>query len=207
MKALEKTLAVIALLILLSQTVRHAYMLWFEPRGSVLDKFNQPAKKQIEAAKSLDELVRLYEPVRKQADEARQQRRNAGGQEQIPYSEQVNQEPYKSETELREAIVDWEAKAKEIHGIRFYWVVGLVFFVLGSLIYKKWNRWLGLVLLIAAFCEFVYWTSPTFFGPVQEYDRLLRNKLLLSVVTLVLLLIIIRLNGIFADQKPLSPGS
>jgi hypothetical protein len=207
MKALEKTLAVLALLILLSQTVRHAYMLWFEPRGSVLDKFNQPAKSQIEAAKSLDELMRLYEPARKEADEARQQRRKSGGEEQIPYSEQANLEPYKSEIELRQAIVDWEAKAKEIHGIRFYWVVGLVFFVLGSLIYRKWNRWSGLVLLIAAFSEFIYWTSPTFYGPFQEYDRLLRNKLVLSLVTLVLLLIIIWLNRIFADQKPLAPAS
>jgi hypothetical protein len=201
MKALEKTLAVLALLILLSQTVRHAYMLWFESRGSVLDRFDQPARSRIEAAKSLDELVRLYEPARKQVDEARQQR-TKGGEGQPSYSEQETVEPYKSEIELRQAIVDWEAKAKDIHGIRFYWVVGFVFLVVGSLIYKKWNRWSGLVLLIAAFCEFIYWTSPTFFGPSQEYDRLLRNKLLLSLVTLVLLIVIIRVNRIFADQQP-----
>ncbi len=70
MKPMLKTLAIVAFVSLLVQTVRHAYMLWFEPRGSVLDKYDQPVKSEIASAVSLDELLRRYDPVRKQVDEA-----------------------------------------------------------------------------------------------------------------------------------------
>ena len=45
MRALQKTLAIVAFLVLAPQTLRHAYMLWLEPRGSVLDKYDQPVKR------------------------------------------------------------------------------------------------------------------------------------------------------------------
>ena len=63
MRALLKTLAILAFVALVVQTVRHAYMLWFEPRGSVLDKYDQPVKSEIGTAASLDELLRRYDPV------------------------------------------------------------------------------------------------------------------------------------------------
>lgn len=72
MRALEKTLAILAFVVLVSQTVRHAYLLWLEPRASVLDKYDQPLKNDIANAGSLDELVRRYDPVRKQVDADRQ---------------------------------------------------------------------------------------------------------------------------------------
>jgi len=46
-ESLLKTLAIIAFLALASQTVRHAYMLWLEPRKSALDKYDQPRKEEI----------------------------------------------------------------------------------------------------------------------------------------------------------------
>ena len=198
MKALEKTLAIIAFLILVSQTVRHAYMLWLEPRGSVLDKYDQPVKNEITNASSLDELVRRYDAAYKKAEEARAQQSNAN--EGFDYRLQ-QKEPYKSERLLRDAITDWERRAKEIREVRFYWAVGLALFLLGILSYKKLNRWLGLTLLITGFSEIIYWTSPTFFGPTREFDRLLGNKLVLSVISLVLLLVVIWLNRIFAEQR------
>ena len=69
MKPLLKTLAILAFVALVVQTVRHAYMLWFEARGSVLDKYDQPVKSEIGSAGSLDELLQRYDPVRKQVDE------------------------------------------------------------------------------------------------------------------------------------------
>jgi hypothetical protein len=49
MKALHRTLAILASLFLVVQTVRHAYVLWLEPRTSVLDRFDQPRKDEIAA--------------------------------------------------------------------------------------------------------------------------------------------------------------
>jgi len=202
-KALEKTLAILAFVVLVSQTVRHAYLLWLEPRISVLDKYDQPLKNEIASARSLDELVRRYDPVRKQVDAAKEQAKS----EEKPVNEYSNLEPYKSERTLREAIKEWEDRSKQIREIWFYCSVAFVLFILGTLLYRKWNRWLGLTLLISSFCEFIYWTSPTFLGPnTHEFDRLLVQKLVFSIVVLALLLVAIRLNGIFLEERKPSPA-
>jgi len=201
MNPLQKTLAVIALVVLVSQTVRHAYRLWLEPRGSVLDKYDQPLKGEIEKATSLEDLVERYDKVHKEAEAKRQEREKIPENERQYLNEQQT-EPYKSEGALREAITDWEKKSGEIRELRSYWGAGFVFLVLGALIYRKRNRWLGLTLLIVAFSELIYWTSPTLFGPgTREYDRLLINKFTFSAISLVLLLAVIGMNRIFAESR------
>ena len=199
MRALQKTLAIVAFLILAPQTLRHAYMLWLEPRGSVLDKYDQPVKGQITASSSLDELLRRYDSVRKQVDKAKEELSRE--RKSLAYNETLDFEPYKSERLLKDAIQEWEKRSKEIHALRLYWIAGCVFLVLGLLSYRKVNRWLGLTLLIAAFSEFIYWTSPTFFGDTREFDRLLGYKLALSAVSLVLLIAVIWFLHIFAENR------
>lgn len=199
MRPLLKTLALIAFVVLVAQTIRHGYMLWFEPRGSVLDKYDQPMKGEINAAASLDELLRRYDQVRKEVDVAKQDLAKTGEKPPAEW-EQNQKEPFKSEQMLRQAINEWEGKSKEIHTIRVYCVVALALLILGSLTYVKWNRWFGVALWIAAFSEFVYWTSPTFLGATREFDRLLVNKLALSIVSLVLLIAIISFFRIFDDK-------
>jgi len=194
MKPMLKTMVIVAFVSLLVQTVRHAYMLWFEPRGSVLDKYDQPVKSEIASAVSLNELLRRYDPVRKQVDELSKTSSR-------PAYEQAQKEPYKTEQTLRQAIVEWEEKSKEIRAIRLYSLVAALLFVMGLLVYKKLNRWLGIPLLIAAFAEFIYWTSPTFIGPTREFDRLLANKLALSIVSLVFLVGAIWFLDIFAEKE------
>lgn len=194
MKHLLKTLAILAFVGLVVQTVRHAYMLWFEPRGSVLDRYDQPVRSEIGSAASLDELLRRYDPVRKQVDELSKT-------SSTPAYEQTQTEPFKTEQTLRQAITEWEEKSKEIRAIRLYCLVAAVLFVLGLFAYTKLNRWLGISLLIAAFSEFIYWTSPTFIGSTREVDRLLANKLALSIVSLVLLVGAIWFLDIFAEKE------
>lgn len=203
MKNLEKTIVVLAFLALISQTIRHAYMLWFEPRESVLDKFDKP-KGEIAAATSLDELVRRYEAAHQQAEEARQKARQERSQaktgETVVCADSET-EPYKSERDLRMAIEDWERKAEEIHELKFFWAIGLVLLTLGLVIYKRLNRWVGFTLIIAALSEFIYWCSPTFFAGTREFDRLLLNKLVLSVVSLALLGVVVWMIGVFSERE------
>lgn len=194
MKPLLKTLAILAFVALVVQTVRHAYMLWFEPRGSVLDKYDQPVKSEIGSAASLDELLRQYDPVRKQVDELSKT-------SSTPAYEQTQKEPFKTEQTLRLAISEWEEKSKEIRAIRLYCLVAAVLFALGLFANKKINRWLGISLLIAAFSEFIYWTSPTFIGATREVDRLLVNKLMLSIIALALLAGAIWFLNIFEEKE------
>jgi hypothetical protein len=199
-KALQRTLAILACLFLVLQTVRHAYVLWLEPRNSVLDKYDQPLRDEIAAARSVDELVARYDPIRKEVDRVKADQRAADPKG--AFQEDQDTEPFRSEASLREAIQSWEERAKEIHSLRFYWLVGVVLVVLGAASYLRINPWLGMTLLIAGFSEIIYWTSPTFLGAVtNEFDRLLVNKLVLSVVSLVLLAVAIRILGAFAPKK------
>ncbi len=199
MSALLKTVAILAFLALLSQTVRHAYIRWLQPRTSVLDKYDRPLRNEITSAQSLDELLRRYDPIRKQVDQARDEREQTG--RGLRPFEEPQTEPFKSERQLRGAINEWETRAREIREIRFYWSVGLAFFVLGLACYQKLNRWVGVTLVIAAFSEFIYWTSPTFLGGgVREFDRLLAYKFALSLVSLLLLLLVIRVWRVFESR-------
>ena len=201
MKTLQKTLGIVALVVLTAQTVRHAYLLWFEPRASVLDKYDQPLKDEIAAARSLDQLVTRYDPVRREADRAREQAR-ANKEERISVLDEENREPFKSEVALREAIREWEEKTKELYSLRFYCLVGFCLLLAGAWLFRYRSKWLGVSLEIAAFSEFVYWTSPTLLGAsVREFDRLLANKLLFSLLSLLLLGLIAWLQGVFAQDS------
>jgi hypothetical protein len=162
----------------------------------VLDKFDQPLKNAIAVAPSLEELVARYEPVRKDVERVKAERRAADPK--TSFENEQDTEPFKSERSLRDAISNWEDGQKEIHSLRFYWFVGLLVGALGLGSYYWLNRWVGLTLLIVAFSEFIYWTCPTFIGPTtREFDRLLVNKLTLSVVSVLLLAFVIQLLGVF----------
>ena len=196
MKPTQRVLAIIAVLILVTQTVRHTYVLWVAPRTSVLDRFDRPLSDRISAARSLDELVRLYEPVRAEADRARK----ASGEARDTLRMRDEPEPFRSETELREAIETWESKAKEVHAVLFYWCAGLLVLLIGLSLFRFKRVWFGLALEITAFAEFVYWTSPSLLGGnVREFDRLLTLKVGLSVLSLLLLILVIYLQRVFAD--------
>ena len=200
LKALQRTLAILACVFLVVQTVRHAYVLWLEPRKSVLDKYDRPLKDEIAAAASVDELVARYDPVRKDVDRIKAERRAADPK--AHFEDEQEAEPFRSEASLREAISSWEERAKEIQSLRFYWSVGLFLAVLGVGLYLRANRWVGMTLVIAGFSEIVYWTSPTFlFSATREFDRLLVNKLVLSVVSVVCLGLAIRMLGVFSEGK------
>ena len=200
MRTIQRTLAVIAFLILATQTIRHAYLLWLEPRGSALDKYDQPLKGEISGAETLDQLLARYDAVKKEVEQADKERSQRGQRQE--FQERYEREPYKSERMLREAITGWEAKTKEIHALRFYWVVGLVLSALGLAASVKWNHWWGLSVLITGFSEIIYWTSPTFFGSAsREFDRLLVQKLVFSVLSLLLLVVVVVILRAFADEQ------
>ena len=201
MKPLLRTLAVLAALALTTQTVRHAYVLWFEPRSSVLDKYDRPLKNEIETAGSLDELLHRYDVARKEADRVKAERRATNPQAE--FGAQQDSEPFTSERALREAVTSWEGRAKEVRSLRFYWGIGFVFSVVGLVLYLRINAWAGLTFMIIGFSEAVYWTSPTFFSgdATREFNRLLVHKFVLSIVSIVALASAIYFLRIFRDER------
>lgn len=76
MKALKVTIFLLAILVLSTQFARHLYVRYLEPRGSVLDKYEQTeTKKAIKTAISLNELMSRYDAAKKRVDELDEQRK------------------------------------------------------------------------------------------------------------------------------------
>lgn len=186
MRGTQITLFVIGLMILGTQTFRHVYVKWIEPTGSVLDKYRPPIADDLTATKDLDELVAVYEPAR---DKVLAYEETAT-LEDIDLSKRTGREPYRSERVARDAIERWEAQSHSVFQLRFYWLVGLLSIVGGLVAYARINRWLGMVGIITGFTEMAVWTSPLWhsWGPQSQFERLLNQKLLLSIVSMILLI-------------------
>jgi hypothetical protein len=136
---------------------------------------------------------------RKEADRIKAERRAADPKAHFEDEREV--EPFKSEASLREAITNWEQRAKEVHSIRFYWLVGFILAAVGVATYLREHRWLGTLLLVGV-SEIIYWTTPTFFGGgIQEFNRLVENKLAQSVVSVVILALTLRLLNVFEEDR------
>ena len=180
MKRLQITLFMIAFVILGTQPFRHVYVKWIEPRSSVLDSYREPVDTAIASATSLDELEAMYA----QAHSAVQEYESNPDNPMVPFRERGVTEPYESEIKIEREIVGWERRTKGIFELRFFWGCGLLSILLGVGCHQKWNKWLGMAAIIAGFSEMAYWTSPLThsFGAMPEFERLLTNKLLLSLI-------------------------
>lgn len=181
MKRLQTTLFVIAFVVLSTQTFRHVYVKWIEPRASVMDAYREPVDTAIAEVGSLDELAAMYQRAHAQVEEYESKPGNA----EVPPFERSETEPYATMIKLADEIRDWEARRKNLFELRFFWSLGLVSVMLGLWGYHKQNAWLGMAAIIAGFAEMAYWTSPLnrHFGAVPEFERLLSHKFVFSLIS------------------------
>jgi len=147
MNGLRITLFVIALVTLASQTFRHAYVRWLEPRTSVLDKYGTQTEQQILAAKSLQELVALYDAARTKMKDYEKAHPGVSGEPSFqPSSEYVKLT--RDEESLKNAINEWEQKSKDVHELWHFWIAGMVAFLIASFASLRGDRWVVIALLI-----------------------------------------------------------
>ena len=186
MRSLQATLFVLLMLVLSTQTFRHVYVKWFEPKGSVLDDFREPVEKDIAASKTLDELKAMYAKARsaKDAYESGKPLR------EVDLARRTGQVVYTEADELRAAIERVEEQDRARFKLWFYWLCGLLSILLGLGAYVRVDRWVGLVGIITGFVEMAVWTSPLWRsrGPQGAFEHLLTLKLSLSFASMVLLL-------------------
>jgi len=182
-------LGIVGLLLLLSlgsQTIRHGYWTVTASNRSALEPFAGPTEQQIAQSKSLDELVQLYGPIHKKAEEERK-RLEKEAQEKKPGDDATrdneydrrDREPFKSEEQLKSAIDVWELQQREIFEVQFYWWCGAVIALA------------GLSLLILGFTEMSYATCPAvpFGGSHDEFARLISYKLCCSLAAVAALMV------------------
>jgi hypothetical protein len=197
-KTFERILFLIAFLFTDVYTTRHIYLRWLAPTTSVLDEFRSETETAITSAEELRQLLKKYRPSREAVRQLEQ--RNVGKPpDQWRFEDQ---EPFKTEASLRAAIEEWEAKQREIFEMRVYWTFGLIAAVAGLIVHERSSKWLGLALIITGFAEMIWWCSPAWFSQATaETDRLLNNKLILSIVTFVILIISARALGLIRDTN------
>jgi len=198
MKALKITIFLLAILVLSTQFARHLYVRYLEPRGSILDKYEQTeTKKAIKTAVSLDELLSRYDVAKKRVDELDEQRKqaesNMSKDKRDVFREQFGEkykEDYERKSDLKEAISEWEKRSNEIYELRIFWLFGFVFFLTGAILFVKGHDWPGMAFIAPGIVEMIWWTSPSFglAGSPHEFERLLMNKLLFTAVTLILMI-------------------
>jgi len=183
-KGLQYTVLVLTLAILSSQSIHYIYMKFFYPTTSVLDT---ELDEGIRQAKSLDELVAMYEKSKTEVQEYEQrlapdERQNSG---------RWDSEPYKSRQELLQAINDWEQKNEQFRRLLVQFTYGLLITVVAVAVYARGFLWVGTALAVAGLGEMLWWCSPSINlgGALGEFDRLLNAKLILSLVTAAMLAI------------------
>jgi hypothetical protein len=196
MKALKITVFLLAVLVLTTQFARHIYVRYLEARGSVLDRYEQTeTRKAIKGAGSLDELVSRYDAAKKRVDELDKQRKKAEANKskddrdvlRDKFGEEYK-EDYERESDLKAAIQEWEKRSEEIYELRVFWLFGFAFFLAGAFLLVKGREWPGMAFIVPGIVEMIWWTSPSFrfAGSPIEFERLLMNKLVFTVITLVL---------------------
>ncbi len=188
MNKFKSVAAILAILMIGSQTLRHAYVLWVERNESVLDKF-EPTQQKIAATQTIDELLNLYEPAQQQVKDA-EVIRQANKQKEEGYRSYYDEEPYKSERELKQAIQEREERAKQLTRLHFFWWSGLVALVLGMIATVRHRPWLGVCAFVLGFLEMIWFTCPSYrtLGFPIEVKQLLTFKLIYSASSLALLL-------------------
>lgn len=188
MKTLKAIIGLLALLTIMSQMFRHLYVRFVEPRESVLQQFDQ-TKQDIAAAKSLEELLALYRPA---LDKVREENaKEKSDADMSEYYRRMTEEPYKSEDQLRAAILEWEDHHQKLVELHFFWWAGLVALGLGLLAHWKSKPQLGLSFFVLGYLEMIWATSPSFqtFGYPLEFERLLTLKVVYSCISTILLLV------------------
>jgi hypothetical protein len=183
MRSLQITFFILFFVTLSSQSFRHVYIKFIEPKNSILDEFKSHVEKDIDSSQTLIELKELFAKAKAKYD-------TLDNKNDSSFAGKANLEKLKEDKNKIENIISYrEGQNKKIFEIWFFWSMGLLSLLIGCVVYRKINNWIGIASIITGFTEMIWWTKPSFrsFGKITEFELLLNIKVLLSIVTLTLL--------------------
>jgi hypothetical protein len=192
-----RVLFVIGMIILCAWIIHHSYNQWFQSEKSVLDKYKEQADEDLIKAGSLDDLLRKYDEAHKKVKAYESNKANPI----LSLEERLNTEPYKSKIILQDEIQSRESDARKLFKVRYYWFMGLVFSLSGLVFYRKFNELLGMSLMIVGFTEMIAITEPVRYD--GSFGDLTTNKLVLSFITIIMLIISSYLLSIMKNETEL----
>ena len=179
MKALQVTFLLILGCLFSTQAIRHVHVYTIGFEESIVD----PAAAFYE--ESTDELLAEYESTSEQIEELRK----SGAAEDQFSLRQGNMELFARHDALASELRQRENVTREIRDLWIFSIAGVVLIGIGSILYTRGFEWTGMSLILPGFLELSWWSAPSFTlgGAVREYDVLLMNKIILTIVAFVLL--------------------
>jgi hypothetical protein len=187
MKGFQTTLLILFAAVLSTQAIRHVhlYVIGYEEPLAVSAPGYPQAQQQVRLEESTDELVAEYEDTSQQIDELEKQDPSLQ-----PYAvQQAHPELYARRSALVQELNERQRITSEIRDLWIYSIAGLVLLGIGARLYSTGREWVGMSLIVPGFLELMWWSSPSFTmgGAVQEFDVLLINKIVLTLISIALL--------------------
>ena len=187
MKALQVTFLLIFGCLFSTQAIRHVHVYTIGFEESIVDPATAfyEVTEQVRMQESTEELLAEYESTSDQIEKLRE-----SASEQDQYSlRQGNMELFARHDALASELRQRETVTREIRDLWIFSIAGVVLIGIGSILYTRGFEWTGMSLILPGFLELSWWSAPSFTlgGAVREYDVLLMNKIILTIVAFVLL--------------------
>ena len=185
MKAFQTTLLILFAAVLTTQAIRHVHLYvigYEEPYAVTAQGFPQEQERLEEPT---DDLMAELEDTRRQIDELKKE-----DPSKQPYVlQQEHPELFARNSALAMELNERQRINSEIRDLWIFSVAGLILLASGARLYSVGREWVGMSLIVPGFLELMWWSSPSFTmgGAVQEFDVLLINKIILTIVSIVLL--------------------
>ncbi len=193
MKGFQITFLILFGCALSTQAIRHIHVYAIGYEESIIAATGPfyEFTEEVRLEESTEELLEEYEAT---SEEIRQLRETESGTE-IYQLRQQNAELFARNDALSLELNERQTIQREIRDLWIFSVAGLVLIGLGSLLYVRGYEWVGVSLVLPGFLELMWWSAPSFTlgGAVREYDTLLVNKIVLTIISFVLLYTLWRL--------------
>ena len=187
MQGFQITFFIIFTCIFSTQAIRHVHNYAFgydEPVIASVEQ-NYGMQQAIRQEGSVEELLAEYEDIQKQIRELS----DANPAMAIYARQQAHPELYARSNALRKELTQRQNMSLELRDIWIYSGAGYILIALGSVLYLRGHNWVGMSLVLPGFTELAWWSAPSFTigGAVQEYELLLTNKIILTMIAIALI--------------------
>ena len=187
MRGLQITALIIFGCMFSTQAIRHVHLYTIGFEESILapaESFYQ-MKEAVRMEESTDELLAEYEATNARIEELRRDE-PAGDQYTL---RQKHLDLFARNDAVASELRQRENMKREIRDIWIFSCAGIVLIGIGALCYWRGYEWTGMSLILPGFLELMWWSAPSFTigGAVQEFEILLANKIILTLISFVLL--------------------
>ena len=163
----------------------HVYAIGFEESILAPAEAFYEMKEKVRLEASTDELLAEYETTKEKIARLHE----SAPTKDLFTVRQENAELFARSGALASELRERQTIKKEIRDIWIFSVAGLVLIGAGCLYYVRGYEWTGMSLILPGFLELLWWSAPSFTlgGAVREYDLLLINKIVLTIISFALM--------------------